>query len=472
MRKVKLHAIYIAVAAVVIAIMAPVYAGGVTGTVLPSAPRILVGLSRCQRVTLSGDALFNLADDQGNVFSAQPSSVVSMSAAEGGIEWRISGPGGTAASGRSGGNVLLYYSAGDSSGTFSLTSLVSASPDLSGCKFRGSIVVMRDGDGLLVANIVDVEQYVHSVVSSEMPDGWPLEALKAQAVASRTYALYKTGLTPSIAASTDYEKQFRSLNPKDVRLWSDDQVYRGVLAEEPNAGEAARLTRGSILTYNGLPAAAYFHSEAAGMTEDPRYVWGGEVPYLKAVEEVPHDSPYSWWGPVSFSQQDMAQVLSRIGIAGEPLGVYGVEPGASGRWFRVAVKTGAGITYVKGTDFRRASGVRSLLFSVFVAGNGQNRGQLNPGLPACAANETRTVQVYPRQVAVEGETRVIAGGSDGLFVIGAPIEGQVRYVFLGRGWGHGVGMSQWGARGMALAGSNCSEILMHYYPGTWMEKWW
>ena len=100
------------------------------------------------------------------------------------------------------------------------------------------------------------------------------------------------------------------------------------------------------------------------MTEDSRFVWGGAIPYLTGVEEVPHSSPYSQW-EVSFDPDTVAQKMAWAGMAGPIRMITGVDPGVSGRWFGVNLDSGNGNLRIKGNEFRLIMDLRSLLFSVF-----------------------------------------------------------------------------------------------------------
>ena len=136
-----------------------------------------------------------------------------------------------------------------------------------------------------------------------------------------------------------------------MRIWASDQVYRGVVEETAVTIAAAGETRGQLLTYGGTPIAAYYHSDAVGMTEDQCYVWGRSVPYLPAVEEEPHESPHA----ASTVALQPAEVLSAVQLGlqlADSLKACGVESGVSGRWYSVAVQSASSKVTVRGTDLR------------------------------------------------------------------------------------------------------------------------
>lgn len=159
---------------------------------------------------------------------------------------------------------------------------------------RGDYVVSQSGSGLLVVNELPMEAYLRGVVPGEMPVGWPLEALKAQAVAARTYAI--TGL----------------LSGKPYDLYADvrSQVYKGVPGESATTDRAVLETSGQILTYQGAPARTFYFSSSGGRTASAADVFGSDVPYLQSVDD-PWDevSPHHVWEPRAFTASALGKAL-------------------------------------------------------------------------------------------------------------------------------------------------------------------
>ena len=154
-----------------------------------------------------------------------------------------------------------------------------------------------------VINYLDLEDYLLSVVPSEMPSPWPLEALKAQAIAARSYALANLGKH----GSAGY----------DLKDNIEDQVYLGVKSEADSTNEAVNSTKGLVMKYNGKPICAYFHSCSGGSTERAENVWHSAVPYLKAVIDFDQEAPlYNWTKNYSIVQtesglpKDIGQIFS------------------------------------------------------------------------------------------------------------------------------------------------------------------
>ena len=272
---------------------------------------------------------------------------------------------------------------------------------VNGRPYRGLIEIRRTAQGrLTVINDLDMEEYLYGVVRSEMDPRWPPEALRAQAIAARSLALYSIGRF----AADGY----------DVRPTTDSQVYGGVAAEDPRTTSAVEATRALIMLYEGRPVFAAYHTDSGGTTENSEFVWGSVTPYLRGVADpYSRDAPNHEW---TF-RLDLAAIEARVTRAGRPIGglqrleVTSTSP--SGRVMTLRLSGSGGIVEIRGTDFRTAIGVgvlRSTLFAMRPLG---------------------------------GDT----------------VE------FSGRGFGHGVGMSQWGARGQAAAGRDATEILRYYYSG-------
>lgn len=232
---------------------------------------------------------------------------------------------------------------------------------------RGPIDIQRVPSGLAIINRIDLETYVAGVVSGEVSPKWPLEALKAQAVAARTYVLYK---------KTSSQQQ-----PFDVFASVQDQVYHGHAVRAESVLQAIAATKGQVVTYERRPIYAAYSSTAAGPTEDALYVWALDLPYLKGVD-CPFDKQaprYEW--RTSFTFEYLEQQLRKEGY---PVGTvatltpYTLTP--SGRVDRVRLLHSQGEIILRGQDLRRIVGyskifstnfsVESLGAEVVVVGNG------------------------------------------------------------------------------------------------------
>jgi stage II sporulation protein D len=271
---------------------------------------------------------------------------------------------------------------------------------VNGAPYRGNLKIQkRAAGGMDVINILDVDAYLYGVVPKEMSPQWHPEALKAQAIAARTYALYQKGKNKN----RDY----------DVIASTTSQVYGGAGAEMKESNQAVDETRGMVILYNGQLALTYFHANSGGMTEDAKRVWNADIPYLRAVQdEYSIKAPNSSW-TLSLSTDTIRYALNDKGFEiGSIERLVPVDVSPSGRIQKIKIFHGGGESVVKGTDFR--------------------------------------IKIDP--VLIKST----------LFTI---ISDEERILFEGRGYGHGVGMSQWGAYMMAREGYSYNDILKHYYRG-------
>lgn len=278
--------------------------------------------------------------------------------------------------------------------------------NLNGRLYRGSLWVkpetVKDKNGasvtrLTAINVIDLEDYLMSVLPSEMPSSWPREALKAQAIAARSYAIANLG-------------KYRSKG-YDVQATVMDQAYRGASAETIASNRAVSETNGIVMKHAGKVVPGFFHSSSAGHTDVAEHVWTKEVPYLKSVPDVDHKSKYVLWE----RKFPMTQIDSSLGKdVGTVLGLFPVHRSPAGRVKNLLVIGTKGSTFVSGTAVRQMFALPSTNFNVLAY--------------------------------------------------------QDSYLFKGQGFGHGLGMSQYGARGLADHGYNAAQILTYYYKDVTFEQ--
>jgi len=220
--------------------------------------------------------------------------------------------------------------------------------ELNGNAYRGALLVHRKGGRLTVVNKLRLDRYLRGVVPWEMPDDWHSEALRAQAVVARSYAL----------ATLKPGKLF------DLYADTRSQVYGGVQAEEATTNLAIGSTAGRVLTWNGRVATTFYHSTSGGRTVSVEEAWprATPVPYLVSAAD-PYDriSKHHRWGLVRLSP---AEVGKRLGIPAVRDVV--VSRGASGRVIDVKLTARGGTRTMLSQDFRRALDLRSTWFTVRV----------------------------------------------------------------------------------------------------------
>jgi stage II sporulation protein D len=321
-------------------------------------------------------------------------------------------------------------SSAGASGALSVVAQESGQPvRVNGREYRGDVEVVPDRTGITVVNRVGLESYVAGVVSAEMGRRGPedLEALRAQSVVSRTYALRNRG-------------RWRAQG-FDLYATVADQVYGGVDAETPEAREAVSGTRGMILTYGGQPIDAFFYSTCGGTTAEGTEVFrAADRPYLRSLADVgPDGSAYCSISPrfrwrEEWTGDGLQATLRRTlpaaaGVQtseiGEVRDVWIARRTASGRVGDLVVALG-------GTDVRVSGpAVRQVLRPA-------------SGEPLRSSAFTLTTTGAGRRV-----TRLVADGG---------------------GAGHGVGFCQWGAVGRSRAGQDYRQIVEAYYPGAQLER--
>ncbi len=298
---------------------------------------------------------------------------------------------------------------------------------LDGSEYRGAFEVRAGGSGVTAINVLGLEDYLRGVVPNELsPNSFPeIEAQKAQAIAARTYAIRNKG-------------QFAA-EGYDLCATPKCQVYRGRSTEDPLSDEAVAETRGIVATYDGEPINALYTSTCGGHTENNDNVFeGAAVPYLRGVACKPErgeapaieadqnglggsagaTSKHAAW-VVRLSADQVAEAVASHGNVGRVTHLKPLRLGVSGRVVSLLVGGDAGEVTLSGLKIRFTLGLKENLF-VLDEEQGPN--------------------------------------------------GSPEYVFTGRGWGHGVGLCQVGAYGLARGGSSHERILKHYYTGVSLAR--
>ena len=271
-------------------------------------------------------------------------------------------------------------------------------------QYRGLIEIHNSLGVLQVINVVSMNDYLKGVVPSEIPALWPEEALKAQAVAARTFCYYHIAKGNSNALY-------------NLDASTNSQVYKGVSVEKPTTTKAVEETAGIIITEGGQPIIAYFHSTCGGRTADDQTVWSGDGhDYLKGITcKFCGDSPHSTWES-ELSLADITKTLqTKYNSIDKITNISFAKK--DGRVVEVKITYSNGSVRLKGNDFRLmfpSQTIKSLYFTSEKKGKG--------------------------------------------------------LLLKGHGWGHGVGMCQWGAKGMADAGFAYKNIISHYYKNIRLVK--
>ena len=260
-------------------------------------------------------------------------------------------------------------------------------------KLKETEVTIYRNNGTIIH--LPLEEYLIGVVGAEMPASFPIEALKAQAVVARTYALKKIQEAKKLTDTVSTQSYKDNNELKSLWASSYETYYQKVKM-------AVEATKGLVLYYQEGLIDAVYHSTSNGKTEDSVYVWGSEIPYLKSVDSSWDKTSSSYFKQIS---KDFFVVLQLLGVKEEGANIEVLSKDISGRVLKVKV----GSKTFSGVEFRSLLGLRSTDFDLSIENN--------------------------------------------------------KLVITTRGYGHGVGMSQYGASGMAKEGYQYDEILKHYYTG-------
>jgi stage II sporulation protein D len=270
---------------------------------------------------------------------------------------------------------------------------------VNGNHYPGNIEVLKGKESLYLINELPLEEYVKNVVNAEVGSNWDMEALKVQAVISRTYALYQKNKN---GTNGNYDLTSSVLH----------QVYKGS-STDTRISYAVMNTESEVLTYNGDPIEAFYHSTSGGKTEDPQEVFGKSYPYLKPVESNSEISPY-WIWERRIPAEEIEKALQVNSIKDIQIDSYT----STQRVKTVTVIHDEGSLNVKTTDLRKILGWNRLPSTNFTISRDNGN-----------------------------------------------------YVFDGKGYGHGVGLCQWSALEMSKEGMTYKEILDYFYPGTKLDRY-
>ncbi|MCX8095678.1 MAG: SpoIID/LytB domain-containing protein [Caldisericia bacterium] len=316
-------------------------------------------------------------------------------------------------------------------------------------KYRGYIYLYVNFSTSYIINKLNIEDYLKGVVPSEMPASFNIEALKAQAVAARTYAL----------------SRIKEKNIYDVTATPLTQAYLGVDKENEKTTLAVETTKNEVITFDGKIIEALYHSTSGGYTENNENVWfSTPYPYLRGVESPYEDkSPhYSW--TQTFTNYRIQMLFKKyfkqnnLYDIGEIIGFEVIKRGVSPRVVEIKVIGMYEDLILTGPQFQSILGLKSTWFDF--------------EFKVYRFNHLYSI------VNMVDKLPLFKSSFDGLVKKFEDFEYNIQdirrrwdiVVFKGKGWGHGVGMSQWGAQGFAENGLNYINILKHYYTGTNVVK--
>lgn len=327
--------------------------------------------------------------------------------------------------------------------------------------YRDGIQLIADGnDKIMVLNYITMDHYLYGVLQGEMGKSAPLEALKAQAVAARSYALTNLNIHKNYGFN--------------VCTTTHCQVYKGYSGEYARTNEAVDETSGEFLYCEGKPVTAYYHKNSGGYTQNSSDVWRTQLPYLKAVEDS-YSPDYCWTATMSFDT-----IKSRLETCGYEIGTIESveiaecnESGAVAEFNIIgsedtvtlkkeAVRTVLGGSSIKSTQFFISSDV------VTTSSTPNNLYTTNGSQIANSANDIYVISSTGSKQARNVDGLVASNGSSNQTIsmstssVGQSVaSGSV--TFTGKGYGHGIGMAQDSAIAMANEGMYYDEILKYFY---------
>jgi len=327
-----------------------------------------------------------------------------------------------------------------------------------GREYRGSFNVVKSGATVQIVNRLDLENYLKGVIPNESPASWHIESLKAQTVAARSYTLSKAGILSST---------------------TKDQMYKGYSSEHKNSNAAVEATNGLVLRANGKLVQAYYYSTSGGRTANIGEVWNStQVPHFVSVDDSIEQSPYKNWSvniPVS-------NILKKFGFASTDtlLDIKLTKGGSNGEVTAVTAVTSSGQKTITGNEtvmrnvFLDANNA-SLKSSWFDISFTKPTGGTDLAIQGAKSSsevtslEGMSVQTVTGTVTIPDGTVKVQTNEGIISTTG--VTGVQTVTVKGKGYGHRIGMSQYGAKARAEAGWAYDRILKHYYQGTTIEKY-
>lgn len=361
----------------------------------------------------------------------------------------------------------IWYNVTDSSGLASwvlasdtVIETIPALPlvkSINGTEYRGSFDINNLTSTIQTVNKLDIEQYLKGVVASEMPSSWHLEALKTQAIAARGYAVRSSGTLASTTAS---------------------QVYKGYTNERASTNNAIEQTKGKVVLYNGRIAETYFYSTSGGRTANVGDVWNSNqanFPYLISVDDSTEVSPYSNWTV----EIPASSILTAFGfpLTTQLLDLKLTKGGANGEVTAVTIDTSLGQKTIQGNElvmrglfknplknnaslnsnWFNVSFIKPAVITPLFIQQGSTQSPVSSLVGYSVQTNSGVSPITAENMQVQTTSGVISTG----VVAGIP-----GVTLTGKGYGHRIGMSQYGAKAKAELGWNAEQILKHYYPGT------
>lgn len=339
--------------------------------------------------------------------------------------------------------------------------------DLGERQYRGRIEIGRYSKQTLTAiNVINIESYLYGVVPAEMVSSWPKQALRAQAVCARSFAISKTKYGTDSDLTNGYAIDDTKAN----------QVYRGYGSETVATNAAVDATRGEVVAYKGNVITAYYSSTSGGRTEDGADVWGMKKPYLASVVDEFETEPEREPWVVAITKSEMEVKLSQAGIdIGSVQKVIAEITTVSGRVYSLKVVGSKKSEVIQSQRIRDVFDLDSTKFKIVMDQEPLDRVAVRSVNSTISVNLNNCSVISGNQKVTDlsnTDNRVyIVKSNDNLtpFAKDVPTSPDVIY-FVGLGFGHGAGMSQSGAKGLAKQGYSYQQIIQYYYKGCYVKQ--
>ena len=316
--------------------------------------------------------------------------------------------------------------------------------------YRGFIRLTNRNGKITVINVVKLEDYLYGVVPLEMSTGWPVEALKSQAICARTYSASSIGRFESYG-----------FDMTDTTL---SQVYGGVNVEKSDCTQAVDETRGMIVSFDGKIASTFYFATSHGQTLNVKDVWGSSgYPYLVSVDDSLQDNviPDKGAWKVTYTRGELNNLLARKGLNIGEITDIKTELNEQGAVLKLILTGTEGEKVYQRESARNFFGLRSQVYTIEKHSSG------NASMSVLSANGTETTPGNTAVISASGITNL----SDMKVLTANGIEFKDSsntfdsITINGLGYGHGIGMSQNGAKAMAKAGYTYEQIITHYFTG-------
>lgn len=310
--------------------------------------------------------------------------------------------------------------------------------------YRGKFNFYIKGSRIHAINELGMQYYLYGVVPKEMVSSWELEALKAQAVVAKNYTI------------TNYNKH-RS-DGFNVCSTTHCQVYGGYDAEQEKTNRSVDQTEGIFMSYDSKPAEGYFHASSGGRTESIGNMWNYSLDYMVGVDD-PYSlgSPYDNW-QVSFTAEEIKKALLNKSVdIGNVIGVKVIQTSENGRVMELGILGTKGMHVLKKDNIRSTLGSSKLKNTYFSLNSSKN-------FKKTYSSSNNSVDVQSKNLKYKFEDLDDFMNNKFSREDNDFIASDV-YMFYGKGNGHGIGLSQYGANGMAKKGFDFEDILKYYFKG-------